>query len=104
MKKAGRLKLQGKPKQKENAFIQAGLSLSLASQAVIKEERFRVPEGSKEEYMSSGGKSKKEINFLGICISRSGKAIMAVESSEQPKIAANSSIRGHNSYPLNLKT
>ena len=54
--------------------------------------------------MSSRGRSKKEISLVGICMSRSGKAIMAVESSEHPKIVANSSIRGHSSCPLNLKT
>ena len=54
--------------------------------------------------MSSGDRSKKEISLVGICMFKSGKAIMEVESSEQPKIAVNSSIRGHSFYPLNLKT
>ena len=54
--------------------------------------------------MSSRGMSKNEISLWGICISRLGRAIMAVESSEQPRMAVNSSIRGHSSYPLNMKT
>ena len=53
--------------------------------------------------MSSGGMSKNEISLRGICIFRSGRMIMVVESSEQPKMAANSSIRGHSSCLLNLK-
>ena len=54
--------------------------------------------------MLSGGMSKKAISLWGICISKSGRAIMVVESREQPRIAANSSIRGHSSWLLNLKT
>ena len=54
--------------------------------------------------MVSGGILNKEISLWGICIFRSGRVIMAVESSEQPRIAANSSIRGYNSCALNLKT
>ena len=48
--------------------------------------------------------SKNEISLWGICIFRSSRMIMVVESSEQPRIVVNSSIRGHSSCPLNLKT
>ena len=78
--------------------------LSFVSQAVSIVERFRIPKGSRDEYISSGDISKKEISLWGICMSKSGRVIMAVESSEQPKIAVNSSINGYNSWLLNLKT
>ena len=54
--------------------------------------------------MLSRGMSKNEISLWGICIFRSGRMIMAIESSEQPRMTANSLIRGHSSYSLNLKT
>ena len=54
--------------------------------------------------MSSGGISKNVLSLLGIYISKSGRAIMAVESSEHPRIAANSSIKGHISWLFNLNT
>ena len=54
--------------------------------------------------MSSESMPKNEISLWEIYISRSGRAIMELESSEQPRMAVNSSIRGHSSCPLNLKT
>ena len=54
--------------------------------------------------MSFEGISKYEISLLWIYISMSSRAIMAVELSKQPRMAANSSIRGHSSCLLNLKT
>ena len=54
--------------------------------------------------MPSVGISKNAISLWGIYLSMSDRVIMAVESSEQPKIAVNSSIMGHSSCPLNLKT
>ena len=54
--------------------------------------------------MLFGGMSKNEISLWRIYIFKSGRMIMVVESSEQPRMAANSSIRGHSSCPLNLKT
>ena len=54
--------------------------------------------------MLYGGILKKVISLWGICMTRSGRAIMVVESSEQPRMTVNSSMRGHSSYPLTLKT
>ena len=54
--------------------------------------------------MSSGGISRNAISLLGNCISKSGRAIIAVESNKHPRIAANSSIKGHSSWLLNLNT
>ena len=50
------------------------------------------------------GISKNMHRLSRNCISSSGRAIIAIESNEHPRIAVNSSINGHSSCPLNLKT